>query len=221
MILALINYYSHVISNLIDQYHYKVLSFSGGTLIATIFLILLPEAMVHISSEISFFLMLLGFILFHLSEKYLYQHVRSRKILKEDLKELHEIGFFIDQFILGFIFVTFVEVGNYVGFLLLIPISLQIASSSVSLEHLFHKVKDKINLVLLAGAPLIGVLVALVVDLNEFSRAFFLSFIIGMLLYTVNKDIIPAGRKGHPKYFVTGVSSVVLIWLLIRIFTII
>ncbi len=181
------------------------------------FLVLLPEVIRISDSSNVFFLMLMGFITFHLTEKYLYQHVKNKNQLFSELKELHDIGFFVDHFILGFALVTILEINSTAGLLILIPVFLHTISSSISLEHIHEKAKTGINKMILTLAPVIGVLCALALEIDEPAQGAVLAFVLGMLIYIVNRDILPREGKGKIEFFLSGVGLVMLIWFAMRI----
>lgn len=214
-VLSLVHYFSHKVSDFMEKNHYEVLSFSGGTLIALIFLVLLPEVIGISDSEIIFLLILLGFVVFHLTEKFLYQHVKNKKQQIRELKELHEAGFFIDHFILGFVLVTILEITDYIGFLLLIPIFLHTISSSIALDHIHEKAKTGLNKTVLSASTLFGAITAIILEIDEVSQAAVLALTLGMLIYIVNRDILPKEEKGRPLWFIAGIILIMLIWIAI------
>jgi hypothetical protein len=212
-VLSIVHYFSHRISVFVEKNHYDVLSFSGGTLIALIFLVLLPEVIGISDSEIMFLLILLGFAVFHLTEKYLYQHVKNKRQQLRELKELHEAGFFIDHFILGFVLVTILDLTDYLGFLLLIPIFLHTISSSIALDHIHEKAKTSVNKTVLSASTLFGAITALILEIDKETQAAVLALTLGMLIYIVNRDILPKEEKGRSLWFIAGISLIVLIWI--------
>jgi zinc transporter ZupT len=210
--LSALHLFSHYISRVMEEYHYRILSFSGGTLIALIFLVLLPEVIATSNDTIMYLLMLLGFTLFHLTEKFLYQHVTDKKRALKDLKILHELGFFVDHFILGFVLVTTLQITSIVGYIILIPIFLHTISSSITMEHIDEKAETSINRFVLSTSSLLGVIAALLLTVHPFLQAALLSVALGMLLYIVNRDILPKNEKGYPLAFVVGALLVTGIW---------
>ncbi len=213
--MSVTHYLSHRISVFMEEHHYRVLSFSGGSLIALIFLVLLPETVRIARTDDVYLLLLAGFVAFHLTEKYLYQHVRNKCDLLEDLRELHVAGFFVDHFILGFVLVTTVELTPQAGYLILIPVFLHTISSSITMEHIHETAETHVHKLLLSASPLLGAIVALALEVEAQTEASVLAFIIGMLLYIVNRDIIPKEEKGRPAMFITGLAVVVVPWFLI------
>lgn len=214
--LSLLNYFSHKFSKHFAKHRFKILSFGAGNLIALIFLILLPEIIKKSDTGIVFLLLLFGFTFFHVLEKFLYQHTLDKKELYKELKYLHQTGFFIDHFMIGFILTSTLSLESIFKFLILIPLFLQTISSSFSLEFMDKKEKTKFNKFVLSSAPLIGAITSLTLHINTNTQSYFFAFIIGMLLYIVSRDIIPKKSRGNPLLFLVGVSLIALIWLNIR-----
>jgi len=162
-----------------------------------------------------FLSILMGFVIFHISEKYLYQHVKNKKELLKDLKELHVVGFFIDNFIIGFILVTTLKISGFNGIIIILPIILHTISSSMAMEHIHERARTKINKIILSLSPIIGALVALLIIIEGIYLALIIAFLVGMLLKTVNRDVVPRKEKGYPHLFILGVLIVIISWLLI------
>jgi hypothetical protein len=215
-ILSVIHHLSNKIAPHMEKYHFRILSFSGGTLIAIIILILLPEVISHSTSPVIYLLILLGFVLFHLSEKFLYQHVKNKSDMIRELKVLHELGFFLDHFVLGFVLVTTIDLESVLGILILVPIFIYTFGSSISLNHLHENARTIANKVVLSSAPLIGAIVALVLAVDIAYQAAVLAFILGMLIYIVSRDIIPREEKGYPAIFLAGGLLVIVVWLVVN-----
>lgn len=215
LILSVLHYLSEKISKFMEKYHYEVLSLSAGTMIALLFLVLLPEILTVSDNPVMFLLILGGFTIFHLSEKFLYQHVTDKKEKLKELKQLHAAGFFIDHFILGFVLVTTLELTLALGFIILIPIFLYTLSSSIAIEHIHEKAKTKVNKIVLSSSTFIGALVAIILEINEILQIMILAFVFGMLLYIVSRDVVPKEEKGTPNFFVIGLLIVIAVWLTI------
>jgi hypothetical protein len=216
VILSVLHYFSHKISKFMEMHHYRVLSFSGGTLIAFIFLVLLPEV-IHVSASTTIFLLiLLGFLIFFLTEKFLYQNVKNKKELLKELKTVHIIGFFADHFIMGFLLVTTLELTMGAGFLILIPIFLNTISSSIAMVHIHEKAETNVNKFILSASPILGAIFALLLETDESVQAMILAFILGMLLFIVNRDVLPKEEKGDPLWFIIGIIIIISILLIIN-----
>ena len=214
-ILSIVHFFSHRISTRIEKYHFQILSFSGGTLIALIFLIFLPEIISISGASYVYLLLLAGFSIFHLVEKYLYQHVTNKNRLLKELKELHAAGFFIDHLIKGFILVMTIELISSVGYLILIPVLLHTLSSSISLAHIDQKLKKRSTKIVLAIAPLLGAMIALLLATSETINVSIIALSLGMMLYIVSRDILPKEKKGYPSLYIIGLVFVAIVWAII------
>lgn len=202
-ILSLVHFISDRNATLLENYHKDILSFSGGLLLGIIFIFLLPEVVIGNRYINVFLLMLIGFALFHVAEKFLYQNVLNKKELIEDLGYVHTIGFFINHFMLGFILFLFTKQNINLGFLLFIPILLHIISSSMSLEHLDEKLKSNLVRILLAFSTFIGALAANYLEINSVLLYSVFAFSLGAVLYISSRDILSA-KKGTTTTFLLG-----------------
>ncbi|MEE9223629.1 MAG: hypothetical protein V3U51_02650 [Thermoplasmata archaeon] len=215
VILSVVHYLSHKVSVFMEKHHYRLLSFSGGLFLALIFLTLLPEVAEFSDSVSVYLLMLLGFVIFHLAAKFLYQHVKNKNEMLGELKVLHEVGFFLDHFILGFVLVTAIDIDPTLGFLIAVPIFLHTVSSSISMQHIHERAKTGTNKVILSLSTLLGVIVALALEVERNVQGAILALLLGMLLYIGIRDFIPREEKGYPVLFLAGVGVVMLFWLVI------
>jgi len=209
LILSIVHLYSARLSVFVERHHIKIVSLSAGILIALIFLYLLPEVVVGASTINVYAFILLGFAIFHVAEKYLYQHIRDKKELIHELAELRIIGFFIDHFILGIVLVLTNQLMKGLGLLIFIPFLLHV-SSSISLEHIHSKSKTHFNKIVLAFSTLIGALVASSSDLSGGLYYGLFAFTIGLLLYIVIRDMLPKKDKGDPISFLIGIILILI-----------
>lgn len=209
-ILSLVNFISDRTASLLEEYHEDLLSFSGGLLIGIIFMFLLPEVIKGNRYINIFLLMLLGFTLFHLAEKFLYQNVLNKKNLIEDLTYIHAAGFFLNHFMLGFILFLFARQDINLGFLLFIPILLHIISSSISLEHIDEKLKSNLTRILLVFSTFLGALAANYLKINDVLLYSVFSFSLGAVLYISTRDILSV-KKGATKTFLLGIVIILFI----------
>ena len=203
--LTIIHFFSKKISKIIEKHHINITSFSAGMFLTLIFIDFLPRSIVGLEYGAPVFLVLtLGFVLFHLSEKYLYQHIKDKKVLLKDLAELHNIGFFIDHLMVGFVlFLTF-ELISYTNYLIIVPFVLHTISSSMSLEHIHRRIKTKFNKFILSTSTFLGALFAYFIELETFWYYTIFSFFLGALLYISIRDMLPKGKKGNPLMFFIG-----------------
>lgn len=196
--------------------HDILLSFGGGTLLAIIFLVFLPEA-VHYSQTIAVYpMMLLGFVVFLVSEKYLYQHVKDPEVLDEELYHLHLAGFFVDHFIKGFILVTIILLEPLLGFLTAIPFFIHTLSSSIVLDDIHKYTGRRSDKLILSSSVVLGTLTGIFFDIDPHLERGIIAFISGMMLFMVSRDVLPREKKGRPVYFLLGVLTVFLIWIVLE-----
>lgn len=208
--LSIINWFSETYSEALHRYHSKLTSFSAGIFITYIFLVLLREVFegVQLVGENIFLIALLGFVLFHVLEKYIYQHVTSKKHVLYELAALHVAGFFADHFLIGVLLLLIFGTGNVaLSVFAFIPLMLHTISSSISLTHLDEHVgHNKLVILLLSAAPFLGVLTAYLLDLGQEKYYMLLSFIVGAMLYIVIRDALPHGKSGNILFFLIGFS---------------
>ena len=137
--LTLIHFLSGWTSQFMGRFHFKIISLNAGIFIAIIFLFLLPEIVAGSRFVNIYMGILSGFALFHITEKYIYQHVKDKKRLLKDLAELHIAGFFVDSFIIGFAIVLIFSSTDLAKFFIFMPFVLHTLSSSIALEHIHEK----------------------------------------------------------------------------------
>ena len=203
--LTMLHFFSSRISKIIEKHHINITSFSAGMFITLIFIHFLPELNIGLEYKSPVYLLLtFGFVTFHLSEKYLYQHIKNKKALLKDLAELHNFGFFIDHLMIGFVLVLTFELARYTNYLVIVPLLLHTVSSSISLEHIHERIKTKINKFMLSISTFLGALIAHFIELEHFWYFTLFSFFLGSLLYISIRDMLPGGKKGNPLMFLIG-----------------
>ncbi len=205
LVLSILHFFSRSISKLIEKLHIHITSFSAGMFLTLIFLDFLPRAAAGVEHNAPVFLALtVGFVLYHLSEKYLYQHVKNKEMLLEELSELHNVGFFIDHFMVGFVLVLTFKLESYANYLIFVPFVLHTVSSSMSLEHIRARIKTGVNKFFLNASTLLGALFANFSQLDTFWYYTMFAFFLGALLYISVRDMLPGGKKGNTLMFLIG-----------------
>ena len=219
IILSIIHYFSEIVSEKVEKYHAQLISVSAGIVITLIFIEIIPE-LLRINQSLNdavFLFMLLGFVMFHVSEKFLYQHIKTKKKLMKDLAELHFLGFFIDHFLLGFLLVLAITTIS-LGFLIFIPLVFHTIASSISLEHIHERTKYSLkSKILLSSSTTIGALIAFFLIPPSTVYLLLFALLTGSLLYISTRDMLPGGKEGNPLYFLVGVLIMILLLLLIKI----
>ena len=206
LLLGTLHYFSENIELAAEPKRYRFISFGAGISIAYLFLHLLPhtyDAAIHLEEAVFVFL-LLGFTLFHLSEKYIYQHIEQEKQARE-LKEIHSIMFFVYHFLVGIVFVDKFETGILEGILFMFPVALHTGLSQASLSKIHGEIRENIPIkIILSLSTLLGVVFAILVHVPDIMNNILVSFISGVLLYIIVKEFLPGKEKGRPLFFVLG-----------------
>lgn len=217
VVMGLTDFFGHKISSLIGEHRDSVLSFSAGLLISLLFLILVPDVISNGAPEFLFLFMLVGFLLMHLAEKYIYKHVMHKQELLEDLKIVHIIGFGLDNFLIGFILAALIELDFIVVITLSVPLFLQMLTSSISLDSIDTRLNDKYSKIVLSVLPIVGAILGIVLELEYLLTNYILAFVLGILFYMIIRDVLPQGRKGSAVLFFSGNLVTIVFWL-IRIY---
>ena len=213
VVMGLTDFFGHRISGLIGGHRDAVLSFSAGLLISLLFLILVPDVITNGVTEVLFLFMLIGFLLMHLVEKYVYRHVTDKQEILENLKIVHVIGFGLDNFLIGFIIASLVELDFSVVVTLAVPLFLQMITSSISLDSIDTRLNDKYSKIILSVLPLSGAILGIILELDNLLTNYVLSFVLGILFYMIIRDVLPQGRKGSSVLFFAGNLVTILFFL--------
>lgn len=218
-ILSIIHYFSEKYSPEIEKFHDELVSFSSGLFITLLFVFFLPEffrGREFIGNNI-YLLLVLGFVTFHMAEKYIYQHVKNKNEMIKDLSEVHAFGFFVDHFVVGMALVFAFQTHSVLfGFSVFIVLLLHTMSSSISLTHIDDYFKqNKIVNILLALAPLGGVIFASLLNPEMSLYYIIFSLVIGALFYVGIRDLIPSKDEGRVSYFAFGfIISIIITYLI-------
>jgi len=216
LILTVVHSFSRKIAKVVKNHHININSFSAGMFITLIFIDFLPRVTLGLNYNVPVFLILtLGFILYHLSEKYLYQHVKNKKELIKDLAEMHNFGFFVNHLMVGFMLYLALGGSELTSYIILVPFILHTLSSSMSLDEIHRRIKTKANKFLLNCSTFLGALFAFFVKLETFWYYAFFAFFLGSLLYIAIRDMLPGGKKGNVFMFFLGFLATVSIFMLI------
>ena len=209
LLLAVISIFSDKAVKHFEKFHEELMSFSAGILIT----IILVEFMGVVSSgallfgQFIYVYVVLGFVVFHSIEKYVYKHVPSSKIkeIRKELGMIHFAGFTVEHVILG-MFLTMVWFFRSLDvlYILVVPFIIRTIASSHPIKHLGMKTFGLWVTLVTAFAIPFGSLFAL--SLLGFQSALYsiFAFITGTSLYLVVMDIIPKYRKGNIYWFFIG-----------------
>ena len=225
--IALANYIGETLSlGRFSKYKTSIASLVAGISVTYIFLHLLPELYEVVPSlnKSLFVFILLGFTIFHLTERLIYQLVKRKKIT-EPIKLNHAFGLLLYDMSIGIILVNFMKASPIEGFLFFIPVFSHAALSNLSLHkiHGLHhnkeqKLRNKIARFLLAGGTIYGSLLATFSTVQPKVQHTLIGLVAGILLYVVIRETIPKDKEGNPLMFIVGVllysSLIFTIWLI-------
>ena len=219
VIIGLSQYFNERLLKKLHKYRISLISFAAGLSSAYLFLLLLPEVFngFMVLKNYIFLILFIGFISIHISEKYIYKHVNKKRI-KQDVRAVHHITFFLYHIIIGIILVTFLKQSFREGLLFFIPVWLHTTISSIALTEMHKKIKQiSISKILLSLSTILGIIIALLIMIPISIYYILLSLITGSLIYIIVKDFTPKGKEGNLNMFILGIISYSLIIILSRI----
>jgi zinc transporter ZupT len=217
LLLGLIHFFSENLKPAEGLKQYRIISFAAGISIAYLFLDLLPqtyEAAVHLK-QLVFVFLLFGFAVFHLAEKFVYQHSEQDTLARE-LKEFHSISFFCYYFLVGIVLRDKIQISVLEGSLFMIPIALHAGLSTASLARIHGEVRESFLLkTTLSLSALLGVIFAILIKVPAVLNNILISFIAGILLYIIVKEFLPEKKKGQPLFFIIGLALFLVFYIFI------
>ena len=114
----------------------------------------------------------------------------NKQELLEDLKVVHIIGFGLDNFLVGFIIASLVEIDFSVVINLSVPLFLQMLTSSISLDSIDTRINDKYSKIILSVLPILGAILGIVLEFEHLVTNYVLAFVLGILFYMIVRDVI-------------------------------
>ena len=210
-ILSLADYVTEHIYSKKVRGNQKLISFSAGVAIAYIILNLFPEISSYalIDGKAIFLYALLGFASLNLLEQYIYKGIRKARNSPKYHKILHVAYFFIYNFLIGMILVSFESKGLAQTLLFFVPFLLYIIVEMLPQEFEFKGGTFKI---FYSMSPLLGAIFGIIY--SDFTASIFgklMSLITGTLLYIVIRESLPSDKAEKPIYFLIGILSYALI----------
>ena len=217
IILGFVQYFGENINKACGRYYKHAISFSAGVAITYLFLDLFPSFSIEITNknQFLFIFLLVGFVIIHLVEKYIYQHSKEG-VLEKRLDNKNQAVSFMYHFILGMIILDFSRQGFQEVILLFIPIIIFTAMSILPVnQHTSNKVNFIVSLSTLLGVLFAGVIYT---DISAEIFISLLGIVIGGLFFSVIRHSIPMGKEGKPLFFIIGIvvyaPVIILSWLL-------
>ncbi len=205
ILVGFVHYFSNkVIAG--KKYHTEIMSLAAGISLTYLLLFLLPELYEGIETlqKLLFLFVLFGALAFHMVEKYIYQHEKKNKIMR-DLSIVHAVSFFTYHFIVGVVLVHLLQRNILTGVLFLLPILSFTAVGQVSLREIRGKLIEKNFIRIgLSAATLIGVIEAIYLPLPPAAFYSLMGFVAGAMLYQVMRENIPSEKYGNAMWFLMG-----------------
>lgn len=210
-ILSLADYVTETIHIKKLRKNQKLISFSSGVVVSYIILSLFPEiASYALSDGKSVFLFaLIGFVTLNLVEQYIYKEVGQLKSPSLYHKGVHVAYFFIYNFFIGVVLVSFASKGLVQTMLFFVPFLLYIIAEMLPQEFEFKNQSFKL---IYSLAPLFGaVFGAMYISFVMPVLGELISLVTGTLLYIVIRESLPSDKAEKPLYFMSGVLCYTLI----------
>lgn len=163
-------------------------------------------------------------------EEVIQQKAKITHHINKDLDELRWITQFIYHFLIGVLLLSLLRIDYFSGGLFFLFASFMalitnrskkmVIFSDLDIEVEYHEMPKKYRLPL-SGSALIGVIVALLLELwipiNLEIIYLIFSFVSGVILYTIIRKEFPEKEKGKPLLFLIGVISFALFVLIFNI----
>ena len=201
------------------QFHkQRLVSFAAGVSVAYFFLHLFPQLYLSILGakqslqQLTFFSMLFGFVIYHVVEKWIYQHAKRDEIKKEIELE-HAFTLFFYHIAIGIVFVSIIRANVMSGLLYFIPLSLHVIINAFPYSPRFRKTAVKL---FFTSAPAVGAAFAILVPIPTFINIILLGIVAGILLFVEAREIMPKKRSERVLFFIAGVVTFAVIITLTR-----
>jgi len=158
---------------------------------------------------------------------------KIQKHINEELAKLRFFTNFTYHFLVGIIVVGLLAIDLITGILFFLFAWFRAIITNRSESHLIFtdlEIYETFNIeenitrkYILAFANLIGIIIGIGLDLIlfEYTEMFYIlySFISGVILYTIVREVIPEKEKGKPLYFLIGFVGFTVIIFIINLFT--
>ena len=153
--------------------------------------------------------------------------------INEELAKLRFFTNFTYHFLVGIIVVGLLAMNLITGILFFLYAWFRAIITNRSESHLIFtdlEIYETFNIeenikrkYILAFANLLGILIGIALDLIlfEYTEMFYIlySFVSGVILYTIVREVIPEKEKGKPLYFLIGFIGFTVVIFIINIFT--
>ncbi|ALV21173.1 hypothetical protein NY10_555 [Carnobacterium antarcticum] len=212
----------------------RFLSLSAGVAVSYVFVHLLPQLNTyqqvvvknlqqsswrHIENHI-YIIALAGLVLFYAMER-LVKISRKSKVLKNPEQAdsvifwIHMGSFFIYNTVIGYLLVR-EEYKSPLGiFFYFLALGVHFITNDWSLRRDHKGAYDKYGRIILTAAPVLGWLIGILTELNEFVLSILQAFIAGGVILNVMKEELPEEQKSSLSSFLAGVIGYTVLLLLI------
>ena len=189
------------------------ISFAGGLTLTYLFLDLFPRISYLAQKETPLILLLIvaGFFFFHLTEKYLYQHL-PREEFKKSYRLFHLSILALYKCAEGIVLFELAQISNLEVFLFFIPLLFLSLNEDFSL-HNWHGSKEILLKVIASTTLLLGVILASYVDFKPLIADLIIAFVAGALLYLSIITLAPKEKGGRLYALLGGSLTYILIFL--------
>ncbi|MEM4336497.1 MAG: hypothetical protein QXG86_00635 [Candidatus Woesearchaeota archaeon] len=213
--LSLVYFFSETFFHHLKRIEVKLVSFSAGLFITSIFLVMLPVLIKSSFSKgmNSFFIALWGFVILHIFEKYTSQYSKKEAEYQKNLLKLRVLSLIINNLMLGYaLLFFFVAKTSTLGYLLLLPLIIHLFSSAVISEEAHKILQSTITGKIIASCTVfVGALLAIILSPFPHIMIYIFSFALGVFIYVIVRDVIPSERRGDVFYFIYGIITFFLI----------
>lgn len=180
-------------------------SIAAGFAIGYVFLILLPEIYtIELENGVNAtMLTMMGFVLFHVSLKYIYQttHTRKTALLVD---EVHLITVGTYNFLISFSLAELGKVSFQETIVLLALISFHATLSEMSHSHPHINKINMLRLPIIFTATFVGGILGIFEIFNSNYTEIFFAITAGSVIYIAIREEIPQDSRGKPIFFVLG-----------------
>lgn len=233
LFMALVHLMAGRLRNLHVMPRSRWLSFAGGTSVAYVFLLLLPElagSQQEVGHELGrlitflenhvYYFALVGLSLFYGLEKMAVTAERKPLSLPglsdvDGTFWLHTLFFAIYNALIGYLTLHERSVSITELFLFTLAISLHFVVNDFGLREHHPEAYDRIGRWILAGAVVLGLFIGLVLPVSELSVRILLAFLAGGVVLNVLKEELPRERESHFLSFALGAFVYAALLLLI------
>lgn len=186
------------------QYAHIFTGLTAGTLLAVIFLEILPEILeMQSDSTLPFIYVIVGFVLFHIAEKvFALHHVHHGHAHGHMVsKKTGAIALIVHSFFDGFSIAVAYKISPEFGFLVALAVIAHDFSDGFNTVTLTERSSSSKKYLLAdAIAPALGIIVGTFLFIPEMFLAPILSICAGVLLYVCTSDVLPEAHCDKPRH---------------------